>query len=96
MSKPLKKVAEFTDMMATGDYQGFVWGRLGPSDWTEMSIGTNPVVRPELRQAYEHLSEEEVQYQMERIYPEEVMPEGHGNQKGRWRITVEFWPEELT
>jgi len=28
-----------------------------------------------------------------RVYPGNLLPE-HGNRKGRWRITVEFWPED--
>jgi len=104
-----QRVTELDGYYATGDHESFCFGRIrNPGEHMDYMREHHP--RPEMPEEWHadpgavpkdefaaHMAAVEAHQQIEdkmRVYPNRLLPSEVDDRKGRWRITVEFWPQE--
>ena len=90
-SEPLSKVTRLKGYKASGDQECFCFGKYHPDElkaWVDENLP--PGVEPKSDEYWDFLMETQ---DATRVYPLDLLPEGVGDLRGRWRITVEFWPD---
>ena len=92
-STRVEKVTELKGYYATGDHECFCFGKHPHPDALRSWVVDN------LPEGVERDSEDYWKLLIAtedstRVYPNDLIPEAVGERKGRWRITVEFWPDE--